>query len=811
MALALAGCGGGDASRAESDVSQPIEGRAVKNTGALTGSWMRVSAGPILGFEFLKDGQVLATLGNLGRTTTLTYSVLDGGRLSLVAPGGSTTVFGTTIEDDLLELRRETGSLGGDAQRFRRVASGTTLAAAIQAHAAELQAARERRTDALREQLSAQDLVVVRSGENGPDAVIALRVQSVHPEFSGTVVMDDNPLRDDLLRPVRVHPFSGSITPMDDVTDRLRIQINVGPAVAPTGQQDENGRVVLEVAGPVDRPELKGSAQFPKSWMGEANVVLQLDDERHAAVLARLEAQEEARRRAIAQVTERLGGRAELTGRKTLQAGGEPVPVEITLERVGETGTYQTETQLGNRDGLAGRGSVEALLGEGVLFIDLPGGEQWRLELSEGGQGFEGGWRPNTRADFISHGRIELALGRVWTAAEVASEREAIARFLNVELRHPTALTGSVEAGRGGEIERWPVWVELQTAADGTASGKAWLLGQGVGVSLGGKLVGDTLQLSSSGSLEGSAPSRSFASQRWQINLKRMDPHPRLTGTMSANPGGTGSVALVPLASIDLDASRRTLIEMLDGHAFVVVNTTISRKPEPSFFRFNVDRSTGAVSGDAVGEDLTGSRPSALPPGLISGTVAEERGHAVLRLTIDGSPEPVRARPGRRFEFTVTALPGEDGPVLTGWDPPGPGNQAWLQLTPFTPSTPITVSDEQRLRLAAQRLGAMVEAPDKPAPGAQAVLLVHATERDARVGQIFTANGRYSHGNSIATAALHAGLMRPGETAVLRLTYAAPFTEPTVAMERNGVTSQRGTFRPNNVVPTFTLERVPLD
>lgn len=806
FAACVAGCGGSDESRAASDTSKPLEGRDVTKASSLTGTWMRVSPGPILGFEFLKDGKVLATLGSLDGTVTLGYSLLDGGRLSLVAPGGATTIFGTTLGEDLLELRRESGSLGATAQRFRRVASGTTLAAAIQAHAAELQAGRESRLAALRDLLSADDLVIAKAGETGPAAVLALRVESVHPQLTGTLVMDDDPASEDLLRPVRIHPFSGSIQPMDDVTDRLRILVNVQPAITPPGQQGSSGRLELMADGPIDQSTVKGAAQFPQSWIGEAEVALARQRGRHADATAKLEKQAQARREAIARVTDALGGRAELSGRKTTPTGEQDLAV--TLERIEGTDTYEGTAALGAQDELVARGAVEAVLGKGVLFLDLPNGEQWRVELDNSGGALSGRWRPNTRADFIGHGEVLLDLDHIWSAAEVAAEREAIRQFLTVQMRTPTPFIGHIESRRGGDTERWPVWAELQVAADNAVSGSVWLVGQGVGVAVSGRLAGDTLQFTSSGTLPDSANTRSFATQRWQVSLKRIDPHPRLTGSMSSTMGGGGSVHLVPVANTDIAQARESLAAAVDGRTFVVVNTTISRKPEPSYFRFQIDRATGAVSGDVVGEDLTGSRPSALPPGLITGSVVEERGHAVLRLVVEGSPEPVRARPGERFEFTLTTLTGKDGVVFTGWDPPGRGNQTWLQLTPAANDATIAVSAEQQLRLAAQRMGAGVAAPEKPAVGDRALVLVHATERHARVGQIFTADGRYSHGNSLATAALHAGLMKPGETAVLRVTYQRPFTEPTLPVEQHGVTSQRGTFRPNNTIPTFTLERV---
>ncbi len=260
VTLGVTGCGGGD--QPAGDTTQPLEGRQLTKAGQLTGTWMRLSPGEFVGFEFLKDGKVLATLGSLGRTTTLDYSVLDGGRLSLIAPGGATTVFGATIDGDLMELSREGGAGNGATQRFRRVPSGQTLAAAVQEHAAALEAERQRRLAALTQLLAADDLVISKSGSSGPSAVLALKINHRQSAIDGTLVMDDDPARDDALRPVRLHPVSGSIAPLDAETDRLRILLNVHPATAPAGQQDIEGRIELIADGPVEATTLTGSGQF---------------------------------------------------------------------------------------------------------------------------------------------------------------------------------------------------------------------------------------------------------------------------------------------------------------------------------------------------------------------------------------------------------------------------------------------------------------------------------------------------------------------------------------------------------------------
>lgn len=87
-------------------------------------------------------------------------------------------------------------------------------------------------------------------------------------------------------------------------------------------------------------------------------------------------------------------------------------------------------------------------------------------------------------------------------------------------------------------------------------------------------------------------------------------------------------------------------------------------------------------------------------------------------------------------------------------------------------------------------------------------MIVTITERDAKIGQLFYAEGRYTHRNSVPAAAIHAGLASPGETAILRLTYAEPFTQPVEPIEQHGVTSQRANYRDNNPLPSFTVERV---
>ncbi|HEX7037296.1 MAG TPA: hypothetical protein VF210_16105 [Pseudomonadales bacterium] len=801
-AFGLSGCGGGadDSSAADG----PIEGRPVSKANELVGTWMRVSSGDLLGLEFLEDGKALVT-SDMGDTVTLGYSLLDGGRLNLIGLGGASTVFETRRAGDVLELTPEM-AMQDEGQRFRRVPEGTTLAAALRQHAEQIAAEQQRRREGLEQMLAAGDLVIV-GAENGPAAVLSLALDHVVPQIGGSAVMDDDPERDDPLRPVRAHPLAGTIAPLDDVTNRLQVTLDVQPAVEPSGQQDIRGRITLVADGPLDRSRLTGTATFPGT-QANGPVVLESDARRHGQTLARLEEQREARARALAKVSDPLGGRVILTGRKTGLGGADPQPVELTLER--QADRYTGTATVASRQLTGVTGGLDLVIGQGALYVMLPTGEQWRLQPDEDGRVFSGPWRPHARADFLGHGEVRLTIERAWTEAQVAAEREAIERFLGEELQKPTRFVGFVRSQVGSNpVQYWPVSLELSIGAGGSAAGQAWLPGQNVGLQLSGHRAGNSIALSSTGVLEGSTNDRGLMQQRWQLAVAGMDPEPRLAGNLSSPLGAGGALTLAPMPA-DGAAARQRLLDALRAAPFLAINTRISRNPEPAYFRFQVE-SGGKIAGDVVGGDLTGSRPSALPPGLIAGELVEDRGFTLMKVTISGSHNPERGREGVPFDYTFAGVPDDEhGLILTGWDKPNPGFQTWMTLTP-APDASITLIEEQRIRLAAQRLGAALQPPKQPKPGEKALVVVHATERDKRVGQIFHADGRYSHGNTLATAALHAGAMQPDEIAVLRLTYHAPFTSPTTQVERNGVTSARSNFRENNTVPSFSIERVNLD
>jgi hypothetical protein len=804
LGLALLSACGGEAGDAV-DVSAPKQ---------LHGGWMAVSDGRLDGIEFLEEDQALLTAP--GNTMRLGYQLLEGGRLALSDAYGKTTMFRATLADGTLELTAEGGNT---RQRFRRLGKNETLAEAMREYEQQRQADMEQRVRALQALVEKGEVTLVSDVDPGL-GVWRMAVQPDHPNHltafleSGQIVFDAMSQKDayDPLTPERVLPFHGQGAPAGRRGNEIELTLRLDNPIEPAGQDQGAGTITLRLSGPLDKQTVKGSARLPGlSALNEVPLTLARDPKVHAAVSDKLKQQREHIAAEMQRMREFLGGRSSYSGQRTESQTGRTQEVSLVLEYDADAKRHEAELRIGERVDPSARAGIEMLLGEAVLYVVSSWGEQWRLSTGKADGQLSGRWRPNSRTDFIIHGELALQQQQRISEAQLAEERAAVERFVTQKMRTPQTFSGFMEVNRGRSSEHWPVWVELQTAADGRVSGRAWLLAQQQGMALEGNVAGDTFTLRSTQPMPGSTgrPMR----QNWQLEIAGLAPAPMLRGKLSASTGmggGSGPVELTAAAAGSDDRRSETPKALSDAR-FRVLD---ARGPEPSYFRIQADPASGKISGDVVGADLTGRRPSALPPGLISGQWRYEHGHGLLQLSVDGSPLPTSGggRDGQNFEYTFAVADSEEsGLRLVGWTLTAGGNTDWLSLAPVPATEIIEVSEEQRVRLAAQKLGAVVRPPDRPRPGDEALLLVLATERDARVGQIYHADGRYSHGNSPARAALHAGAMQVGETAVLRLRYGPPFPAPTAADERNGISSQRSHFKSTNSVPSFTIERVKLE
>ncbi len=783
----------------------PMQGRSASRASQLHGIWMAVTDGDLDGIEFLKDDKAMLTIAGLG-TMTLTSNLIDGGRLTLTNPQGETLVFQTTISGDNLELVPE--QAGEQPQRFERVPSGQTLAAAIQAREAKLAEQMQKRITALHATLAKGHALLVPEDGQSVAWSMALQLDDPARSLNGAMILDERPGTDNPLAPVRLLPLRGEAGAADSRSDRVNLVFQAGPATEPTGQQNVSGIIRLSIDGPVDRQTITGTAQFPALSPHAFRVTLKTDPAVHTATVARFESQRNAVMREIDAMREILGGRTDFIGQRTLlgRPGGEPVRLSLAYNEV--TKRYDALVTTGNRVDQAAIGAIEMLLGHAAIYVVTPWGEQWRLQQGDEPGMLFGPWRPNANADFISHGNIELTTVRRWSTDEIEAERAAIRKFLEEDLRSPQRFTGFVERQFGAtNISRWPVGIEIQSNPDGSVTGSAWLIAQRGGVALTGNRSGMVFNLTSGPVLDGSIDFGSYASQRWLLEFAGFDPTPVFNANLTGTRLGGGRVELTAATPEAYEAGRARLLAALSGVTYSSRTTDTSTvRDDGAYYTFTPGadgRITGQITGNA-------SKWNFMPPALIEGSIVNDHGMPVFRATVTPSPNPARGQDGQPFEIDLLSVEIDGVTHLTGATAPAPNrNQDWFLLTPYP--GPVEMDAERTARLAAHKLGATAVIPTDPKPGDTVLLIVNVTERDVRVGQLFYADGKYTHRNSIPGAAVHAGLAVPGETCVVRLTYGAPFTQPVVAIEQNGMSSQRGTFRENNTLPTFTIERVPLD
>lgn len=812
LALALPGCGGGkeDAAAKIADMSTPMEGRSVSKADQVRGAWMAVSDGNLDGIEFLKDSRAILSLTRGVGALTVSYSLLDDGRISLVNPSGETTVVGATVSGETLELSPEQSHLVS-RQRFQRVPKGQSLTEAIRAHEERMLARMERRAEALQAVLSRGDAVLTPEDGAPVEWVVALEFDGPGGELSGRAVFQERE-RSDALSPVRVLPVRGQAQPGSPRDDTLRVRLDLGPASEPEGQERVAGRVELIVRGDLDKPEITGTAHLSQLWPQPVPVTLHGDRARHGAVAARLAEQRAAIAAEIDAMRAFLGARTALSGHRTSTAGQPREPVALMIEYNPAARQYDARITASGRTDQAGVAAVQTLLGRAALYVATPWGEQWRLQRAGDDGLLQGPWRPSARADFLTHGAVELTIDRRWTEGEVAAERAAVERFLTEDLASPQRFTGFVERRHGAvNAARWPVSVEFQSDGSGGLTGSAWIVSHAGGATLQGRLTGRSATLTAEAALPASADPRRVANQRWELELTGLDPLPAFEGRLSANPGGGGPVVLTQVTPESAGRDRDRLVRALTSARYAMRTAdTSSVRDEQVFFVFDdVDAPSGRVSGRLLGD---GSKWRNAPPGLFDGEIVDDHGVPVLRLTVRGAPDPARGNGDAPAPFTLDlcAFDGEDGVVrLTGSTPPGPGNQDWVTLDPIPEDAAIPMDPARAVRLAALRMGASATPARfaKPGPGDEMLVVVSITERDL-AGRLHHADGRYAHGDSVEAAAVHAGVATPGEVVILRLAFHEPFTEPVEAHERNGVTTRKANFRPDNQTPTFRVERV---
>ena len=769
---ALSGCGGGETEGASVAAPSADPGRPVSGTRQLSGGWYNPDPIDFAGVEFGGDGKVMVTFPGpfrdaLGQTVTWEYASLEGGRVRFTMPNGGTQVFAAGLSGDTLTLTPEDAP--GQVQRFVRLRN-QTIAQAHQAEVERLTARQAALNDEVEDYFRAAKLVIASQEQGNTHSRDALDL--VAGDFGGFVYTDGNPV---LRRRTQV------IFEDADLGEPIRVFVDFGEIVGPIGSgQVQPRRETFAVEGEPGSFRIVGGG---RQIVAEAAAY---DD-----LVRRFEAVEAERQAVVQAVRDALAVQAVLAGVKT-PTGGAAQEVVAKPTRIGETDEYAGPINEGSRAQPA-IGGITWDAGEGVLLLRA-GNEVWRLALAPDGS-LKGDFRAVNATQ--PAGTLALQVRKKWNAAELAALKAGIERYLTHDLRTPTDLTGFV-AGRIANADGfWPVHLQVQTHPDGSATGQAWLLAQRGGVELRGNVQGALIVLHASSVLTSNADFRGFAQQQWRIEIDDMDPQPMLVGTLNMPTGGGGSLLLASATTEATEALRQHVLAALNDTVFELRSSRHTNRPDPeTFLRLTADPA-GNVTGELVGRDLDG----AYAPAVINGSIKEERGHILLDLVFTTSINPTRGgRAGTVMPFTLVARLNKDEITFRGSTDQG----IFGLFTALPTDHPYQPSDEHRIRLAAQRAGAIHALPNSVELGQTYVVLVQGTTR----GHAYFGDGRYRAVNP-AVAAVHAGLAADGEIALLRVTIAAPHDQAYPVGTQNGVTTQAVAMHTTTQrLMTMTLEKL---
>jgi hypothetical protein len=772
----LAGCGGGSESTtaAGGDAVSTDPGRPVSGTRQLIGSWFNPDAEEIAGIEFASDGKVMITPAGFDRavlapTFTAEYASLDGGRLRVTMPDGETIIFTAGIRDNTLTLTPET--LPEQTQRFHRLRNQSIA----QAHREDVERLQKRHAELAEsvDRFIAQPKLIIASTNPAATAGrVALRVDASHNTTMGVAYSDGDPV---LQRQAQVaYEFAGLGKP-------IRVIVDIGGVVGPVGaDQMQPRRETFVVDGE------PGSIRL----VGEGRHIV-ADAAAYDALVQRYEAVQAERLAMVQQVSDALAAQAVLVGAKTPN-GGATRDVTAKPARVGNSNDFTGPITEADRAQPA-LGGVTWDAGQGVLLLRA-GNELWRLTLAPDGS-LVGNYRPLNAPQ--PAGTLALRIHKKWTADELAALKAAIQRYLTDDLRTPTELTGFV-AGRVANADGfWPVHLQVQTHPDGSATGQAWLLAQRGGVELRGNVQQGVIVLQASRVLTPDADFRSFAQQQYRIEIEDMDPLPTLVGSLNMPTGGGGSLLLTSASDRSTAALRQHVLDSLKDAVFELRSSRHTNRPDAETFLKLTADAAGSVTGELIGRDLDG----AYAPAVVAGSVKQDRGHVLLDLAFTTC---ISATRGGRAETVVPFIlvARLDKEELTFR---GSTNQGIFGLFTAVPTAhPYQPSDEHRIRLAAQRAGAVHTLPSSVAPGQAYVMLVQGTTR----GHAYFGGGRYRATNP-GVAAVHAGLVAEGETALLRVTITPPHDQAYSAGSQNGVTTQPVAMNATTQrAMTMTLEKL---
>jgi len=625
--LLLGGCGGG-----EPPPDSPLEGRELGKAGQLEGTWLGVNQGDYVGFEFMDDGKVLATpvMGALvGSAVMYDYSVLEGGRLSLMAPNGQTVLFKVTLAGDYMELEGAMMLSPDNKQRFRRLPKGQTIEQGIEEQDRLDAAAYKERYDGLLRFLERDDLVMVPVTPS-PDAPtsIALDLDISAP---GRGWYDD--------APPHLDQITTGIDTVDNDATRPALKVIFGQQLdPPPAQARGSSQIVFNSSGDADEPRLVANVNYGGKPF---ELEIRRDAKLHREIVGRFDAEKERIQALRAPLLSALKDYVLIEGRSGAQYATQATDDRFVLIRNKETGKFSGEGSFTYENRLPQIVPVTADVlvygDDATLVID---GFNRRYQLTLPGadaKAFDGAWFPTGQQNGW---KTNLAIIEAIDAAEIERRAEAQRKALR-GLSATTSYFGRAPILAEPSAAPQPfVILTVTPGANDTYTATARYPSLKMDVSMKGQiaetLAGPVLQLSYGGSEIASTTAAMLALNRVEQQLQRQvwsirfaepgKPDSLLEG------GGTnmGAVSLEPMTDAwkkrQLDTVRKTLAAGADFHAWSMTQ----RQAPPTVFKFRLDPASGELN--AVVPER--SQPMGIWPGqTYEGKFVEQDGTAAGEFT----------------------------------------------------------------------------------------------------------------------------------------------------------------------------------
>lgn len=594
VALLQAGCGGGD----EPPADGPLEGKELGRAGQLEGTWLGVNQGDFIGFEFMDDGKVLATpvtSALMGGGVMYQYSVMDGGRLSLMTPNGQTRTFKVTLSGDYMQLEGGMMLSTDNTQRFRRLPKGQTLDQGIEEQERLDAAAYRERHEGLIQYLGRDDLVMVSvtPGAGAPSA-IALDLDTNGP---GRGWYDD--------APPHLDEIGTAIDTVSNDATRPALRITFGQQIDPPPQQARGGgQVVFNSSGDADEPRLVANVTYGNQPF---ELEIKRDAKLYRDIIGRFDA-EKARIEALRKpLLAALRDYAVIEGKSGAQYANQATQDRLVLVKDAETGKFSGEATLSYENRVPQTGPLTAdvvVFGDEAKLVINGLYRMYQLSLPAADSGeLAGAWFPSGQQNGW---QTTLTI----TEALDAAERERRAEAQRKAFRN---LDPSLSwFGRAPILaEAWAVpqpfvILTVTPGANDTFTAAARYPSLRMDVAMTGKIAetiaGPVLQLGYSGSEIDSSTAamlalanveRQLKNQVWSLTLTR----PGDAGSLLEG-GGTsmGAVSLEPMTDAwkkrQLDSMRKTLAAGADFNAWVMT----ARQAEATVFKFKLDPASGELN-----------------------------------------------------------------------------------------------------------------------------------------------------------------------------------------------------------------------